>query len=239
MADTVPAPLETAEPDAMALHPQQLLSGVAKYYIAFSRMEKAYRMVNEAINGKREMPILATLGEEQIMFDYSALVRPNKQEPPNFELLKELLQPWNNYFVGLYTQELRQLALFSRNAWCALGKAEWVEPRMTEERFEDLIEVIHQVYPQFEELRRKYETATQESDSNDPSLSIAGMDSQLSLSELLGMAGITDREQIARVGNHLTAGQTATIQQEILPCLEKIALAVNQALCRVDKQSGS
>lgn len=238
MADTA-ALLETAEPDAMALHPQQLLLGVAKYYRSFSRIEKAYRLVNEAISGKHEMPILTTLGEEKIVFDYSALIQPNKQEPPNFELLKELLQPWNNYFVGLYTQELRQFALFSRNALCALGKVEWAEPEITEERFEDLIESIHQIYPQFEELRKKYETATQESDSNDPSLSIAGMDGQLSLSELLGMAGITDREQIVRVGNHLMAGQTATIQQEILPCLEKIALAANQALRRVDKQSGS
>ncbi len=255
--DTVDGPelVLQAQPEATALHPQQLGNGVVKYYRAFARAEKAYRMTNDSIHLKREMPILyAYTGEkteidgheedERLVFDISVLtlgiVDPDveQQTAKRKRLLQQVLGPWNNLYVAEYTKQMRELALFARNAWTAFNQSQ-VEFTLAEpaEKFDVLVQAIHDAYAEFVKHWEPLDACLKGEAVPDPLLTISGADGQVSLSSILGLAGVTDREKIAEVGNQLMNTQAAELQQRMLPCLEQVAMAANQAVLLLDQRT--
>lgn len=135
---TPPAEVETIDSsDPRALSFEQLIGGIHKFYRRFRENELAYRQINDTINQKREaiipnMPTGHRDEEDQMItvpMDYEALMKQqNIREPEQREqFLRQLLGPWNNFFVAEYTKSLTQLKDYVDKAQAQMQAAQ--QPR--------------------------------------------------------------------------------------------------------------
>ena len=177
---------------------------------------------------------------DEIEFDFTLLLKAQPGPDEQGALLKSLLGPWNNYFVAHYSAQLRELALFSRNAFSTFSgqelKLEQLHPA-PEEKFDDAIAKIHEGFADYLPLWEQLDSSMRGDTVNNPLLAIAGSDRQVSLSAVLQLVGVTDRAKVAEAGNQLMSTQVGELQQRILPCLGLIAWGSSQALALLDRKN--
>jgi len=231
---TVAAPVPA--PSEQDLHPEQLVRGVLKNYKAYARSEKAYRLCNEVIQLKRQMPImLVPLGDgDQLEFDLNHLVKDIKEPDGRREIIQHVLGHWNNYFVRRYGEDLRALALVSRNAYVTLSGQDLADEEASSD-FEALTAHIHGTHTQLEPRAEVWLSIVSGETSADLMLSVPGVEEKISLSALLAMGGVVSQEISQQVQQTLIDWSSGTAKENLVSCLRTMARTTAKAVTVMDQ----
>jgi hypothetical protein len=245
-----PVTVQAPDPQSPALQltpeqmisPDQTLNGVVKFYRVFERAEMMYVIFNNLTNLKGESPLIAVpTGKSDadgtpITLELDLLAPFKKIQDPADQLKKvsAVLGVYNNYYAGEYTAALRQLALYSLNAWKSVsGSADAVpNPAGT---FDELMEMLHLGFSDFEKQWAVVKKIEDSIALGETTVSLGGLVG-IDLSSVLAAASVP-ADQHAQVLKTVLGSKIAELKGGLIPCLSQMASTAGAAVTQIDMRN--
>lgn len=222
-----------AESHADPVSPEQYIAGVEKFYTSFRRAEIAYRLFNDAAHGRRKLPIFqCVIDGVPLEVDFHAPTARIRDENVQDATRKAMLGPMSNHYAAIYTQELRQLALYSLNSWKLLSG----EDNLTTipgVGFDELVARIHAAYQEFEPIWKSVKSVW-DAVKGGKAIATLGDLLNVDLMDLLQQANLSEEQSKALIGKFVQTRITE-LQKRAIPCLREIASAAGTAVQQIDR----